>query len=215
MVKSVTSAILLFLSLCSIIPASTVADQVKDVGSPIPELAFTIGWHQYLKTDMADTYGGMLTYGARLSWHAAKNSWFFLGAEYGQESGNPYYDSPDFEGYDAVRLSALPLQMGFRWNVNQPSQFRFYLGFAFQAVWTEEEVPVLSETGLDSLQTFTGWNYGIQFLLGPEWRSHEGSRAFGLEIGYTISNGELGKGRQRYGMDLNSVNARVYFAIKL
>ena len=140
--------------------------------------------------------------------------WFFMLAQYGQKAGNPYYDTPDFEGYEAVHLRVVPVQMGFRWDLIRGKRFKFNFGLAFETVWAEEEIPALSETELANTRTSNGWSHGFQITLGPEWRFRDGVHALGLDIGYGESGGDLGKGRSKHDLNLTGYNARIYYAIQ-
>jgi hypothetical protein len=185
------------------------------IGHPIPELSLLLGWNQFTTDDIDDTYGGLLSCGLRFCWTTSDRSEFFLAAQYGAVSGDPYYDVPTFEGFEAAHLRALPLQMGVRWNTTEQTRIRVYFGLAIEAVWAEEETPAISESRRDNMQADSGWVYGFRISLGPEWRSRDENRAVGLEIGYDECGGDIGKGRHRHDLNLSAFGARAYYAIQL
>lgn len=208
-------AFLLLIGVHSHAQASEVLAREALVAEQTPELALLVGWRHFIDDDVVDTYGGMPSFGLRFLWPATQTADFYLSAQYGRDDGNPYYDTPDFEGHEANRLVMVPLQMGFRWNVNPLSRFAFYVGFVFEAVWARERYPSLNVSELESARESDGMLYGFQFTFGPEWQSAGGERAAGLEVGYGESGGELGKGESKHDLNLTAFHARAYYALGL
>lgn len=194
--------------------ASELSESQGEIRGLIPEVGFTLGWRQYSEDDLRDTYDGMWEYGIRFSWIAGRRTWFYLAAQYGRDSGNPYYDTPEFEGFEAAHLRTIPLQMGFRWNGSQKSTLRFLIGAALQLVWAQERYPHVLASGLDGIQTDSGWCPGFRLSLGPEWRLGGGNRGIGLEVGFSRCGGDIGRGGTKHALGMTSFDVQVSFSMQ-
>ncbi|MBU0742517.1 hypothetical protein KKG45_05930 [bacterium] len=183
-----------------------------DLASLAAELSFFAGYAVFNEQDMYDTYGGMPQVGLEASVGTGEDVRFVLGIRYGAVSGDPFYDTPDFDGSGDARLRAVPVTAGLRVNASENPRFRLYWGACFEAVWMEEKVPDPDVDTAAAHRTDRGWGRGLQLSVTPEWRSHDQRRAAGLTLWWGGSSGKVGKGGQDHEVNMIGMGARLHYA---
>jgi hypothetical protein len=169
------------------------------------------GYTVFFEEDMGDTYGGIPMMSLEASLAAGEITSFVFGLGYGSTSGNPHYNSPEFEGYDELRLKALPFTVGLQVNSSRNPRFRLNWGASFEAVWMEERIPDTDEPSSASYRHDRGWGQGFKFILAPEWCSRDRLSAFGLTFTWGGSSGEVGKGYKDHEVCLMGMSASLHY----
>jgi len=175
------------------------------------EISLSAGYLIFFEEDMYDTYGGLPLLGAEALIGTRDAMNFVIGLGYGSNSGDPFYDSPEFEGGELVKLRAIPISVGFRTNSSLNPRFRLNWGACFEAVWMEERVPDLEEVSGESYRSDRGWGKGLTFRIMPEWRSLDQRRSLGLTFIWGGSSGSVGKGYDSHEVNLIGMGARVHY----
>jgi len=182
-----------------------------DLSSLKTEVSLFAGYSIFSDQDMYDTYGGIPQIGCEMSVGLDEAAEFVLGIRYGGVSGDPFYDSLEFEGNDDVSLRAVPITAGFRINASKNPRFRLYWGACFEATWMEERVPSFNPNSLDPRRTDRGWGKGMRLSLTPEWRSRDQRRALGLSFEWGGSSGEVGAGYHHHEVNMIGIGARLHY----
>ena len=182
--------------------------ETMDLGT---ELSLSAGYRVFFEKDMGDTYGGMPLMMLEASLGMSETTRFVLGLGYGSRRGDPYYDSPEFEGDGDIALKALPISVGLRVNISRNPRFRLYWGASVEAVWMEEDVPDIDENTGASHRVDRGWGMGFTFSLTPEWRSADLRRALGLTFTWGGGSGEVGKGYEDHEVNLTGMGASLHY----
>jgi len=182
-----------------------------DLSSLETAVSVFAGYSIFNESDMYDTYGGIPQIGCELSVGLDEAADFVLGIRYGGISGDPFYDSPEFEGNEDVSLRAVPITAGFRINASKNPRFRLYWGACFEAAWMEERVPSFNPDSLDPRRTDRGWGKGMRLSLAPEWRSRDQRRALGLSFEWGGSSGEVGSGYHDHEVNMIGMGARLHY----
>lgn len=175
------------------------------------ELSLSAGYIVFLEQDMSDTYGGLPLTGVEASLGTNESVRFVIGLGYGSRSGDPHYDSPEFEGGNDVKLKVVPITVGMRANISRNPRFRLYWGACIEVAWMEEKVPDIDQASGASHRLDRGWGKGFKFTLSPEWRSRDQRRALGLTFTWGGSTGEVGKGYHDHEVSLWGMGARLHY----
>lgn len=177
------------------------------------ELSVQAGYTAFSEKDLSDTYGGMPQIGIEASIGTDETARFLLGLRYGRVTGDPFYDTPDFDGEGSARLQAWPLTLGFKIHNDANPRYRLYWGALVEFAWTEEKIP--SFDALSDHRIERGWTKGLLFMVAPEWRSCDQRRAVGLTFLYGGSSGKIGKGYDSYEINAIGTSARLHYTVSL
>lgn len=190
------------------------SDRDQQVDAPPPPLdltlRFTFGRVQFNDQDMSDTYGGMNGAGAQLAVRIAEATWFYMATGYAEASGNPYYDSPGFDGGDAVTVRTVPLRMGIRDDMVAHPDLAIWWGVAAETSWIREEIPSPVPDAFDSRAREDGWGFGLWLTFGPEYLWSGGDKGVGIEAAWGGSGGEVARGERRHDVNLSGVSVSLY-----
>lgn len=148
----------------------------------VPELEFFVIGQRFIDSEMNDTYGLMPTLGVGGNWAVNSEARFCLSIGYGWTKGDPFHDTPDFDGGDLLELCTIPLTCGIRVITSRERNPRVNCDIAVQAIWNRERY---SNDG-ESRDSFDS-QIGFLFLVGPEWRLDDRDRGVGLQIGFTAT----------------------------
>ena len=184
----------------------------RDPGPPRdfdPEIEFGPQVQSLSADDLGRTYGLLPSFGVAVSWLLVAQTRLVLGARYACSTGDPYYDLPEFRNPDGATLCAVPFTFGVRANLNPGSRLRYHLGCALQIAWIQETLPVDGAPA-----RFTGYGIGPLLTSGPEWRSRDERRAFGLEFAWGGRGGHVDHGADSHDVDLTGLHFRAYYVIR-
>jgi hypothetical protein len=195
-------------------PSETLGPRL-DLSSLETEVSVFAGYSIFSESDMYDTYAGLPQIGCELSVGLDEEAEFVMGIRYGGVSGDPFYDTLEFEGNNDVSLRAVPITLGFRINASKNPRFRLYWGACFEAAWMEERVPSFNPDSLDPRRTDRGWGKGLRLSLTPEWRSHDQRRALGLSFEWGGSSGEVGSGYHDHEVNMIGIGANLHYSQSL
>ncbi len=175
------------------------------------QLRVLAGYTVFFEEDMGDTYGCIPSVSVEASLGASERIRFVFGLGYGSTTGDPHYDSPEFEGGNDLRLRLLPVTVGLRANSSRNQRFRLDWGASFEAVWMEERIPDIDESSGAPYRNDRGWGKGIKFTLSPEWLSRDRRHALGLTFTWGGSSGEVGKGYKDHEVSLMGMGASLHY----
>jgi hypothetical protein len=180
------------------------------------ELDLSLAFMNFADTDLDQTYGYLPMFGAGLSFTMAPRTRLFLAVGYGHKSGDPYYDSPGFQGDSEASLKTLRSRLGLKFDLAQSSVMKVYAGFAFLVDYARESLPpqVTSGGGLDDSPA-SGLVPGFLLSFAPEWRLGDSGRSLGLEVGYGGTRGDLQGDSHGHDIDLTGFSGRVYLVLGL
>jgi len=177
------------------------------------ELSLQAGYTAFSETDLSDTYGGVPQVGVEASFGTSEIARFMFGVRYGEASGDPFYDTPEFDGGGTARLRTLPITFGFKIHNAANPRYRLYWGVFVEWAWIQE---TMSATGGESPErTDQGWTKGLQFMVAPEWRSRDHRRAVGLTLLYGGSSGKIGTGRHDHEVNTIGGSVRLHYTLAL
>jgi len=179
------------------------------------ELSPHAGYAIFSEQDMYDTYIGMPQVGLEASVGIDADARFVIGIGYGSTAGDPFYDVPEFEGSDDVRLRAAPLSVGVKLNASRNPRYRLYWGMFVLATWMQEKVPALDAIHGDPYRTYDGWGMGYLTTIAPEWRSRDQRRAVGLTLQWGGSRADIGRGYDDHPVNLVGLGARIHYTITM
>ncbi len=204
-------------ALAPLIPAAVYA-QTPEVEFAPPQLSVCAGLRGLFDDTLIDTYGLLPSLGMRCYVPLTARSQFFIGASYTRDSGNPYYSLADFESDADLDLQVVPIEAGLRADVYAHPRCAFYLGAALEYIWAREEMS--SARGIDlrtgpAPEEYSGWGWGMQFLMGPEWLLAQGKVAVGCEAALHFYELRLTAGNWKRPADLSGLGSRVYVSFRL
>ena len=174
------------------------------------EIEIGLNWMVLADEDMNDTYGGLPVLQIRVSAQSGPNARFFLGTGYGQSGGNPYYDQLEFVWDRDAELKIVPIQMGFRVNLEPRDDFRLNAGILIEGVWVQETLPPPYLGYPEEVWQESGWIHSVGITFGPEWRSRDLSWAIGFEGGINGNSGTIGRAPS-HDVNLSGMSGRIYF----
>ncbi len=181
-----------------------------DLGDLHTELGLSAGYRILSEADMYDTYGGLPLFGVDLGVLFDDRTRFVMGVAYGTDSGDPYYDRPDFESGQPLELKTVPVHVGFRIDASENPRFGLHLGVGVEMAWIEELVPDPTFDG--TYLSKSGWAKGMRLSLTPEWRSADRRRSVGLSFEFGGVSGEIGSGHDTHEVNLIGYGARLHAA---
>jgi hypothetical protein len=165
--------------------------------------------------DMRSIYGMVPMLGVRWTSLLGSRSQFLAGVGYAFDSGDPYYGEPDFVTDQSARLRALPFEFGVRTDLARQSSRALYVGAAMEYVWVREQGPDEFAPAGDGWPRYSGWGWGVKFLIGPEWEIREGRVSLGCEASLAARAVTARRAKQERKVDLSALGARVYAAVRL
>ncbi|MCP4571419.1 MAG: hypothetical protein GY838_03635 [bacterium] len=164
--------------------------------------------------DLDRTYG--LLGGGGLGWsvRSGQDTRFVVRLQYLRSKGDPYYDQPSFDAGTPATLQVVPISLGVRHDLAPNSRLRVNAGASLGFDWTREEMPDPNDPARTQAHDGIGW--GLQLSLGPEYRSRDERRGFGIEFVFAHHQVEL-TGAEYGGHELNrrglSGSAYLVFAL--
>jgi len=184
-----------------------------DVSAMGLELSLQAGYTAFSEQDLSDTYGGVPQVGVEASFGTSETARFLFGVRYGQASGDPFYDTPEFDGGGTARLRTLPITFGFKIHNDVNPRYRLYWGLFVEWAWMQETMS--ASGGGPPEQSDQGWTKGLQFMVAPEWRSRDQRRAVGVAILYGGSSGKIGTGRYDHEVNAIGGSVRLHYTLAL
>lgn len=184
-------------------------------GSPGTEkrpamISVTLGGLMFLDDDIDETYGTMPIVGLRIARQLDKYAEAYFDVQHGSDSGNPFYDTPDFRSGKETSLRVIPIGFGLRINASTHKNFKFYFGIGLRYVWAGEKVPWNPYASGSGDREYSGWGWGSRMLIGPEWRDSAGKMAYGVELAFGPLDVETERGGWNRVIDLSGPDTRAY-----
>lgn len=199
--------------------AQTAGSRSGHVTSLDLELDFSFAYYNLIAEDVDETYSHLPMVGAGISLQAAPNLRAFFSVAYGQKSGNPYYDMPDFQTTEEATVKTLPFQVGLKYNLAQSTRVKLYWSLAFLMAWTSEELPgQLDYAGHVGPVTSSDLTTGYVFSFAPEFLLGQSGQSLGAEFGFGGTQGTLdaqNDGTHSHEINLTGFFARAYWSIRL
>lgn len=179
------------------------------------QLDLSFQYARFTGEDMRDTYHGLPMFVAGFSFQATRTSRLFISFGYGENTGDPFYDSLGFTAEDQVQVRYAPLQLGMKVDLANSTRIHVYAGFAFEIAWMEETVPLRDDYGVVAPVSSSGINSGYQLVFGPQFVLGQGGQAVGLEVGWGGSKGTVSGQGHHHDVDMTGYRGRLYFALGL
>lgn len=179
-----------------------------------PEIEI-LGTVQTLTDDDLDlTYGLLGGGGLGFSVRSGRDTRFVVRIEYLRSEGDPYYDQSAFDAGTPAELVVVPFSLGVRHDLAPHAALRLNVGFALGLDWIREELPDPQDPA--NLATYDGVGWGLDFSLGPEYRTRDERYGIGLEIAYgrheaEVSNSQAGD----HELNRSGLFGRVYLVFAL
>jgi hypothetical protein len=198
-----------------IAPRADAADLTASDRSRDPEIELEIlgGVQTLVEEDMDATYDLVPSAGLGISAAVSPTVRVLVAASYGEARGDPYHGEPEFYGGES-RLRIVPLEVGIRVDMAGRTRTRLLFAAGFSVAWVQETLPVEDESGERIVHD--GYGAGVSLALGPEFRSRDGMRALGFQLGWGRSGLDLESGRAgSRELDLTGFRARLYLVTRI
>lgn len=190
-------------------------DALADLNILNTHLDLGFQYARFTGEDMGDTYQELPMVTAGVSFQAARTSRFFLSLGYGENTGDPFYDTPGMSGEDQVSVRYVPLQFGMKFDLARSTRIHVYAGLGLEIAWMEETIPLRDENGDITDVSSSGINSGYQITFGPEFVLGQGGQALGLEVGWGGSKGSISAAGHEHNIDMTGYRGRLYLALAL
>lgn len=190
-------------------------DAFADLNNLDTHLDLAFQYARFTGEDMSNTYQDLPMVTAGVSFQATRNSRLFLSLGYGENTGDPFYDTPGMATEDLVSVRYVPLQVGMKIDLARSTRIHVYTGFALEIAWMEETVPLRDENGDVADVSSSGVNSGYQLTFGPEFVLGQGGQALGLEVGWGGSKGSISSAGHEHDIDMTGYRGRLYLALAL
>ncbi len=178
------------------------------------ELLGSLSYIFFTEADMHGTYGGLPILGIEPSIRFSDHARFFISLGHGRRSGDPFYDTPEFDGNVEIDLKATLLLTGLRANISQHPQMPVYIGVALATAWTEESYPRSIFANGTELWKHNDIGTGISMSLNPQWCSREGRLRAGLEFGLVSVDAD-GGGNGYHHVNLDGMLVRITLGMEI
>jgi hypothetical protein len=179
------------------------------------QLDLSVQYARFTGEDMRDSYGGLPMIVAGFSFQTARTSRLFLSVGYGENTGDPYYDTPGISAADQIRVRYAPVQLGMKVDLARSTRIHVFAGAAFEIAWMEETVPLLDDFGRVMPISSSGFNSGYHLVFGPQFVLGRGRHAVGLEVGWGGSKGTVSTKGHHHDIDMTGYRGRLYLALGL
>jgi len=179
------------------------------------QLDLSVQYARFTGEDMRDTYNGLPMIAAGFSFQTTRTSRLFISLGYGENTGDPYYDTPGISAADHIKVRYVPLQLGMKFDLARSTRIHVFAGAAFEIAWMEETVPLLDDFGRVLNLSSSGINSGYQLVFGPQFVLGQGGQAVGLEVGWGGSKGTISTRGHHHDIDLTGYRGRLYLALGL
>jgi len=173
---------------------------------------------QYIRftgEDMRDSYGGLPMAGVGFSFRATRNSRVFVSFGYGENKGDPFYDTPGMAAEDYIKVRYFPTQWGMKVDLARSTRINVYAGLAVELAWVEETIPLLDDHGVVTNLSSSGLNSGYQLTFGPELVLGQSGHSLGFEVGWGGSKGTITTEGHSHKIDMTGYRARFFLALAL
>jgi len=179
-----------------------------------PELELLGSVQTMSDEDLDLTYGLLGGGGLGLSVRSGRDTRFVLRVQYLHSKGDPYYDQPGLDAGSPADLLVVPVSMGIRHDLAPNSALRLNAGFTCEIDWIREELPDPASPADDLVHDGVG--LGLQFSLGPEYRTRDERYGLGLEIAYGIHGAALSSdGDGNHELNRGGIHGRAYLVFAL
>ena len=190
-------------------------DAFADLNILDTHLDLSFQYARFTGEDMRDTYQELPMVTAGVSFQTTRTSRLFLSLGYGENTGDPFYDTPGMTAEDPVKVRYVPLQIGMKFDLARSTRIHVYTGLALEIAWMEETIPLRDESGEVSDVSSSGINSGYQITFGPEFVLGQGGQAVGLEVGWGGSKGTITAANHYHDIDMTGYRGRLYLALGL
>jgi hypothetical protein len=190
-------------------------DALADLNILDTHLDLSFQYARFTGEDMRNTYQELPMVTVGFSFQAARTSRLFLSLGYGENTGDPFYDTPGISAEDQVTVRYVPLQIGMKFDLARSTRIHVYAGVALEIAWMEETIPLRDESGAVSDVSSSGINSGYQVTFGPEFVLGQGGQALGLEVGWGGSKGSISTAGHQHNIDMTGYRGRLYLALGL